>query len=51
MDADGAGPLLSGADRDLRAEAGAGAGDDDRTALETARYGNRCEWHGVSFLQ
>ena len=49
MDAYGAGPLLGGADRDLGAEAGAGAGDDHRPALETARYGNGCCGHGMSF--
>jgi len=35
--ADGAGALLGGAYRDLGAEAGAGAGDDDRPALEATR--------------
>ena len=49
VDADGAGALLGGAYRDLGAEAGAGAGDDDRPALQAARYGNGCERHGVSF--
>ena len=49
MDADGAGALLSGAYGDLGAEAGAGASDDNRPALEAARYGNGCERHGMSF--
>jgi hypothetical protein len=49
VDADGAGPLLSGAYGDLGAEAGAGASDDNRPALEAARYGNGCERHGMSF--
>ena len=49
MDADGAGALLRGADGDLGAEPGAGAGDDDRAALEAARDGEGCEWHGGSF--
>ena len=50
VDADRAGALLGGAYRDLGAEAGAGAGDDDGPALEAARYGNGCCGHGVSFL-
>jgi hypothetical protein len=49
MDADGTGALLGGAYRDLGAEAGTGAGDDNRTALEATRYGNGCEWHRMSF--
>ena len=49
MNADGAGALLGGADGDLGAEAGAGAGNDYRAALETARYGNGCEGHVMSF--
>jgi hypothetical protein len=50
VDADRAGPLLSGAYRDLGAEAGAGAGHDDGPPLEAARYGNGCCGHKVSFL-
>jgi hypothetical protein len=50
VDADRAGALLSGAYRDLGAEAGAGAGDDNGPPLEAARYGNGCCRHGMSFL-
>jgi hypothetical protein len=45
MDSDGASPLLGGADGDLGAEAGAGSGDDNGPARETARYGNGRERH------
>ena len=50
VDADGAGALLRGADGDLGAEAGAGAGDDDGATLEAPRDGEGSERHGgVSF--
>jgi hypothetical protein len=49
VDAHGAGPLAGGTDRDLGAEAGAGAGDDHRPAFEAARNGYRGERHEVSF--
>ena len=49
MHADGTGTLLGGAYRDLGAEAGTGAGDDDRPALEATRQGNWWQWHRVSF--
>jgi hypothetical protein len=49
VDADRAGPLLGGADRALGAEAGAGAGHDDRTPQQALRYGNGSERHEMSF--
>jgi hypothetical protein len=49
VDADRAGPLLGGTDRDLGAKAGAGAGDDHRPALQAPRYGNGSERHVMSF--
>ena len=49
VDADRAGTFLGGAYGDLGAEAGAGAGNDHRPALEAAGHGNGCEGHGMSF--
>ena len=51
VDADRACALQGGADRDLGAEAGAGAGDDHRPARQAPRYGNGSERHEVSFRE